>query len=129
MWGLRPSAVHGNGTPRSAPGKLSFIRAPYFCRRYPHYWRSAEAAGQGKIIRMHCARSILALCFLGTLAVLPSFAASEEPVDTPVISCGNGVPGGINCIPSKRDIKEARNAYSRGLKFEGRSHLDQAFLA
>jgi hypothetical protein len=77
---------------------------------------------------MHHARSILAVCFLGTLAVLPLFAASDEPVDAPVISCGNGVPGGINCIPSKKDIKEARNAYSRGLKFEGHSHVDQAFL-
>jgi general secretion pathway protein D len=77
---------------------------------------------------MHHARSILAVCFLGALAFLPLFAASDEAVDAPVISCGNGVPGGINCIPSKQDIKEARNAYSRGLKFEGHSHLDQAFL-
>jgi general secretion pathway protein D len=77
---------------------------------------------------MRHARSILAVCFLGALAVLPLFAASDEPVDAPLISCGNGVPGGINCIPSKKDIKEARHAYSRGLKFEGHSHVDQAFL-
>src|SRR5580704_6495480 len=77
---------------------------------------------------MHYARSILAVCFLGALAVFSSFAASDEPVDAPVISCGNGVPGGINCIPSKKDVKEARNAYSRGLKLEGHSHVDQAFL-
>jgi len=58
----------------------------------------------------------------------PLFAGSEEAVDTPIISCGNGVPGGISCIPTRRDLKQARNAYSRGLKLEDRRNFDQAFL-
>jgi general secretion pathway protein D len=77
---------------------------------------------------MRFARPILALCLLAALGAVPSFAGNDEPMDTPIISCGNGVPGGINCVPSKKDLKEARNAYSRGLKSEDRRHVDQAFL-
>jgi hypothetical protein len=77
---------------------------------------------------MRFARPILALCLLAAIAAIPSFASNDEPMDAPIISCGNGVPGGINCVPSKEDLKEARNAYSRGLKSEDRRHFDQAFL-
>ena len=69
-----------------------------------------------------------AICLLAALAALPVFAGSDEPSNTPIISCGNGVPGGINCIPSRNDLKEAHSAYSRGVKFEDRRNFDQAFL-
>jgi general secretion pathway protein D len=58
---------------------------------------------------------------------VPAFAGEDATVDTQTISCGNGVPGGINCIPSKKDLKEAHNAYGRGLKLEGRSDFQEAF--
>ncbi|MGA7892818.1 MAG: type II and III secretion system protein [Candidatus Sulfotelmatobacter sp.] len=57
-----------------------------------------------------------------------AFAANDTPADAPIISCGNGVPGGINCAPSKKDIKEARNAYSRGLKLEDRQRFAEAYV-
>jgi len=69
-----------------------------------------------------------AICLLAALAALPVFAGSDEPSNTPIISCGNGVPGGINCIPSRNDLKQAHSAYSRGVKFEDRRNFDQAFL-
>ena len=69
-----------------------------------------------------------AICLLAALAALPVFAGSDELINTPIISCGNGVPGGINCIPSRNDLKEAHSAYSRGVKFEDRRNFDQAFL-
>ena len=50
----------------------------------------------------------------------------SDPNAVPV-SCGNGVPGGINCIASKKDLKEAREAYVRGLKLQDRKHLEEAF--
>jgi general secretion pathway protein D len=77
---------------------------------------------------MRCVRSIFAICLLAVLATVSAFAGSDI-TDPPAISCGNGVPGGINCVPSKQDLKQARNAYNRGLKLEDRRRLEEAFLA
>ena len=76
---------------------------------------------------MRCLKFIPAVCLL-SLAAVPTFAASDASMETPIISCGSGVPGGISCIPSKKDEKEARTAYTRGLKLEEHKHTDQAFL-
>ncbi|MGA7591414.1 MAG: hypothetical protein WBW02_12940, partial [Candidatus Sulfotelmatobacter sp.] len=76
---------------------------------------------------MRCAPSILRVCVLLALASIPVFAGTDIPVDPPAISCGNGVPGGINCVPSKNDLKEAHNAYARGLKLEEHKRLAEAF--
>jgi general secretion pathway protein D len=37
------------------------------------------------------------------------------------------MPGGVNCVHSKKDAKEARNAYSRGLKLQKQQHFNEAF--
>jgi general secretion pathway protein D len=42
-------------------------------------------------------------------------------------SCGNGVPGGINCIVSKKDLKLAHDAYAHGLKFQQQRRLEEAY--
>src|SRR5712672_975937 len=70
---------------------------------------------------------ILAVCLLAALAEDRSFAGTDLSVDAPTISCGNGVPGGINCIASKKDRKAAVNAYTRGLKLNDRKQLEEAF--
>ena len=54
---------------------------------------------------MRCLKFIAALSLLA-LAASPLFAASDASLDTPIISCGNGVPGGISCVPSKKDERE-----------------------
>ena len=72
--------------------------------------------------------SILAGCLLMLFSSVASFAGADAGVDAPVISCGNGVPGGIHCIPTKKDLKQARGAYARGLKLEDRKRADEAFL-
>ncbi len=81
---------------------------------------------------MRCASSILAVCVLATLAGVPSLAddslTHQSDVVPPEISCGNGVPGGVNCIPSKNDLKQARNAYAHGLKLKERSRLEEALV-
>jgi general secretion pathway protein D len=46
-----------------------------------------------------------------------------------MISCGNGVPGGTDCIPTKKDVKAAHQAYERGIKLEEHKNLEQAFQA
>jgi general secretion pathway protein D len=58
-----------------------------------------------------------------------SVPASVPANDPPVISCGGGVPGGINCAPSKRDLKEAGKAYASGLKLEQSQNFEAAFRA
>lgn len=74
---------------------------------------------------MRCGLSILAVCIPVLVAGPLSFAA-EPAVDTAVISCGNGVPGGVNCVPSKDDLKHARSAYAHGLRLKDHDHLEKA---
>jgi Flp pilus assembly secretin CpaC len=71
--------------------------------------------------------SILAVCLTGLLINFPLFAGSDSSVSAPAISCGNGIPGGVNCTPSKSDLKQARNAYSHGLKLQEHHDLEDAF--
>lgn len=61
------------------------------------------------------------------VATLASAAfAGDNPASVP-ISCGNGVPGGINCLVSKKELKEARSAFHEGVKLRGRQQLEEAF--
>jgi general secretion pathway protein D len=53
-------------------------------------------------------------------------SAADNPSATPIVSCGNGVPGGVNCIVSKQDKKQGREAYSRGVKLESHKDLENA---
>jgi general secretion pathway protein D len=70
---------------------------------------------------------IVAVSLLASMPALPAFAANDASIDAPIISCGNGIPGGVYCAPTKKDLKEARNAYARGLKLQGQNRLEEAF--
>jgi general secretion pathway protein D len=72
-------------------------------------------------------RSILAVCLLAAVPGAPAFAGSDSAEAPSKVSCGNSVPGGVNCIPSKNDLKQARNAYAHGLKLQDHKHLEEAF--
>jgi general secretion pathway protein D len=74
---------------------------------------------------MRCASFLFTAGFVASLATV-SLADATTPASTPIISCGNGVPGGMYCIPSKNDLKEARAAYVRGLKLEHHHHDEEA---
>jgi general secretion pathway protein D len=76
---------------------------------------------------MRSAWSILAVGLLAAMQAVPALAANDAPVDTPIISCGNGIPGGVYCAPSKKDLKEAHAAYARGLKLQDHQQLEDAF--
>ena len=57
---------------------------------------------------------------------VPAFAAgddpaSADPASAPPVSCANGVPGGVNCLATKKDLKEARNAFREGVQLEQQS--------
>ena len=71
--------------------------------------------------------SILAVCLLAAMLAAPAFAGNDSPVDTPKISCSDGVPGGVNCVPTKDDLKQARSAYHDGLKLQEHKHVEESF--
>jgi len=66
--------------------------------------------------------SIAVICLL---AAMPVFAANDSGVEAPVISCGNGVPGGV-CVPTPHDFKEAKSAYAHGRKLQEHKKLEDA---
>src|SRR5271166_6009317 len=70
---------------------------------------------------------ILSVGLLAAGLSIPAVAAADDPAATAPISCGNGIPGGVNCVHSKKDAKEARSAYSRGLKLEKQQQFNEAF--
>jgi len=81
---------------------------------------------RAKIRRMSKFVSILATGLFAATVTLSAFAA-DNPSAPPPISCGNGVPGGIHCIATKKEMKEAREDFVRGLKLQGRNQLEEAF--
>ncbi len=44
----------------------------------------------------------------------------------PPVTCGNGVPGGVNCITSKKDLKQARRDFSLAKKLAQDHQLEEA---
>jgi len=75
---------------------------------------------------MRHAPSILLLGLLTGILPCPALVVADEATPPP-ITCSNGVPGGISCIVSKKDLKEARAAYARGMKLQEHKHLEDAF--
>jgi general secretion pathway protein D len=61
-------------------------------------------------------------------AILAVAALADEPQTSPAVPCADGIPGAPACTASKKDLKEARQAFGRGLKFEKSKHLDEAFV-
>ncbi|MFZ0732520.1 MAG: type II and III secretion system protein [Candidatus Sulfotelmatobacter sp.] len=66
-----------------------------------------------------------AVCVAAMLAVCP-FARANDEAAAPPIRCDNGLLGGVNCIPTKQDFKQAHTAYKRGLKLIDNQRLEEA---
>src|SRR5258708_8343298 len=79
-----------------------------------------------KLALMRRTRSVLAAGVLALALVSSAFAGDDPAVSAAPISCDNGIPGGVNCIVTKKDLKEGRNAYVRGLKLQDHQHLEEA---
>jgi len=77
---------------------------------------------------MRLSLSIVAIFLLAAVLAVSAFAGSDSSVDAPTISCGNGVPGGVNCIATKKDLKKAHNAYTQGLKLGNHGQLEEALV-
>jgi general secretion pathway protein D len=83
----------------------------------------------------HAVRIFVISFLAATLPVAkPAFAFAAEAnapaktTDATVISCGSGIPGGISCIPSHKDFKQARAAYKDGLKLQEHRRLQEAYV-
>jgi general secretion pathway protein D len=76
---------------------------------------------------MQRAAFILVAVSLAAALAMPAYAGTDQPADAPPIFCGSGIPGGVSCVVTKKELKEARNAYQRGLKLQGHHQLEEAF--
>jgi tetratricopeptide (TPR) repeat protein len=70
---------------------------------------------------------ILTIWLVAGVASIPAWSTDAVMAETQIISCGNGVPGGVDCIPSKKELQQAHKDYARGLKLQGHQQLQGAF--
>ena len=78
-------------------------------------------------MQMRRAAFIVSAGLLAAGLSIPAAAAADDPTAPALVSCGNGIPGGVNCVRSRKDEKQARSAYSLGLKLEKQQHFNAAF--
>ena len=66
-----------------------------------------------------------------TIVAIAALAAgafcTEQPQNVAVLPCGQGGPGAPNCDASKSELKQAKAAYSSGLKLEKSERAEEAF--
>jgi general secretion pathway protein D len=55
-----------------------------------------------------------------------AFCTDQAP-NLPLVPCPGGSPRAVSCNPSKRELKEANEAFARGLHLQKAKLLDQAF--
>lgn len=60
-----------------------------------------------------------------TVLLVVSSAFGDEPSTPPAI-CGNGIPGGVSCIASKKDLRDAKEAFKLGVKLHDRRRYEEA---
>jgi hypothetical protein len=58
---------------------------------------------------------------------LPAFCADVLADSVPPVTCSSGIPGGVNCITTKKELKQAREVFARGVKLQEAKHLEEAF--
>jgi len=71
-------------------------------------------------------KSILMMSALAVLVHVSGMAHAEDSPSGLPISCGNGLIGGVNCQVTKKDLKEAHEAYTRGVKLHEHQRLEDA---
>src|SRR5581483_5137541 len=56
-----------------------------------------------------------------------SLMAADQPGAIPVLPCGQGTSNTQGCNPSPKELKDAKNAFSKGLKAQKANRLDDAY--
>lgn len=59
-------------------------------------------------------------------AVGMSAARADDSAPPPPMVCRNGVPGGVSCITTKQDRKDAQAAFKRGIKLQQHQRFEEA---
>ena len=73
---------------------------------------------------MRCQSFTGALLFV-TLAAVSAAWADDSDL-TPPTTCRNGIPGGVSCITTKKDQKDAQEAFKRGVKLNDHQRYEEA---
>ena len=60
------------------------------------------------------------------VAIGTSSALAGEISSAPPATCRNGVPGGVSCITSRKDLKDAQEAFKRGVKLHEHQRFEDA---
>ena len=68
----------------------------------------------------------IAMALLAATLAAPAAAGVDGSASPPLFSCGNGIPGGVNCIVSKQELKEARKSFKAGVKLQEQQQLEEA---
>ena len=69
--------------------------------------------------------SIWAAGLVAAMIVVWPARADDGALQPPTV-CRNGVPGGVSCITTKQDLKDAQQAYKKGLKLHEHGRLEEA---
>jgi len=64
---------------------------------------------------------------IAVLGLTLAACCADEPASVPLLPCGQGTAGAVHCNPSKKELKEARAAYTKGLKLQNRKRGEEAF--
>lgn len=67
---------------------------------------------------------ILMVAFLAVISAMPAAAGDD---DLAPVTCGNGVPGGVSCLATKQEKKQARRSYESGRKLQAENRFDEAY--
>src|SRR5579863_1425145 len=71
---------------------------------------------------------IFAAGVLAASLAISGCAVADDPAPAEPLACNNGLVGGVNCIVTKSDLKQAKAAFRRGEKLHDQENL-QAALA
>jgi len=69
--------------------------------------------------------SILAAGLVTATIGVP-FGLANESSPAPPATCRNGVPGGVSCITTRKDLKDAQEAFKRGIKLHKSQRFEDA---
>jgi general secretion pathway protein D len=101
---LRPGRIHEGTLPVAKPSAPPPL---------PSYNRDVR---WGNSIRLS-----LILLALGLAA-----SANDQPTAAPLLPCPESSPGAVSCNPSKKETKEAGEAFAKGLKLQRKKRQDEA---
>src|SRR5689334_11210228 len=69
---------------------------------------------------------ILTIGVLAASLAVPACTLADDQAPSAPLACNNGLAGGVNCIVTKSDLKQAKAAFQRGVKLHDQEKLPAA---